>query len=431
LSDLRLVGGTVVTLDEQQTLLAPGEVGLSGARIDYVGPVRHGADVSGEVLDTRGQAVLPGLVNAHTHVAMTLMRSYADDMPLHTWLEKRIWPIERHLTPEDVYWGTLLGAVEMIRGGVTTFHDMYWYAPEATRAGLEAGMRVCPSGVLIGIMPDSDAMLERATEFIDECLGRDEERLHVRYGPHAPYTVPDAYWAKIIERAAARNIPIHTHLAETEKEVADSLAQHGERVIEHMNRIGLFDVHCAAAHCVHLSRSEIELLAAKRVGVLASHTSNLKLGCGIAPIPDLLAAGAVVGLGTDGTASNNNLDVFGEIRLAALVHKGVRRDPTVISAQQALGMATVGGAEAVGISQLGRLVPGWRGDVICVDLTAAHLCPGHNVYSDLVYAAACQDVRHTIIGGRLVMKDRCVLTVDEAEVLTAARRCATALVARA
>lgn len=430
LSRLRLVGGTVVTLDEERTLLDPGEVGLDGGRIDYVGPVRA-PETAGDVLDVSGQAVLPGLVNAHTHVAMTLMRSYADDMPLQPWLEDRIWPLERHLTPDDVYWGTLLGAVEMLRGGVTTFCDMYWHAPRAVDAGLEAGMRVCPSGVLIGLLPDADAMLARASDFVDACLARAHPRLHIRYGPHAPYTVPDAYLAKVVAAAAERGVPIHIHLAETAKEVADSQAQHGESPVAHMARVGLFDVPCTAAHCVHLSPADIATLAERRVGVAACLTSNLKLGSGVPLVPELRAAGAIVGLGTDGTASNNNLDVFEEILLTALLYKGLRHDPTLITAYEALEMATWGGAQAVGLDRLGRLKPGWRADVICVDLSGPHLCPGHNVVSDVVYAARSHDVTTVVVEGELAVRDRQLTDIDEAEVVTRARQVALDLVARA
>ena len=429
MSDLRILGGTVLCFDEDRTLWPDGEVGISGGRIDYVGPRRDTAD--GDVLDARGQAVMPGLVNAHTHVAMTLMRSYADDMSLHAWLEQRIWPIERHLLPSDVYWGTLLGCVEMIRAGVTTFNDMYWHAREATQAGLDSGLRTCPAGVLIGIVPDKQAMLERAIEFADECIARAHPRLHVRFGPHAPYTVPDDYMAQIIEAAGSRGVPIHIHLAETEKEVNDCLSQHGERVMEHMQRIGLFDVPVNAAHCVHLSPAEIDILAERGVGVVTNHSSNLKLGAGIALIPELLAAGAVIGLGTDGTASNNNLDVLEEVRLVALLHKGMRRDATVISAYDALEMATAGGAQAMGLTDVGRLKPGYRADVICVDLTAPHLCPGHNVISDLAYAAQSGDVTTTIVEGEVLMRDRQVVSVDQAEVVAKAREAAMALVGRA
>ncbi|MBI2301519.1 MAG: amidohydrolase, partial [Armatimonadetes bacterium] len=366
MADLRIVGGTVLTMDPDQRVLQGAEVGVAGGRIEYLGPQRD--MVPGEVVDASGCVVMPGLVNAHTHAAMTLMRSYADDMPLQAWLETRIWPLEAHLTADDVYWGTQLGAVEMLRAGVTCFQDMYWHAEAATRGGLEAGMRVCPSGVLIGVHPSAEGMFGEAVEFVDRCLAEDHPRCHIRFGPHAPYTVPDAYLERVIAAAAERDVPVHIHLSETLHEVEGSLAQHGERPVVHMQRVGLFDVACCAAHCVHLDADEVGILAERRVGVLASHTSNLKLGAGVMPLPDLHAAGAVIGLGTDGPASNNNLDVLEEARLAALIHKGVRHDPTTITAAEALAMATWGGAEAVGIPQLGRLIEGWRADLICLDL---------------------------------------------------------------
>lgn len=427
MSTLRIVGGTVLCMDEARTIHSPGEVGIDGAAISYVGPVRNGAP--GTVLDATGRAVLPGLINAHTHAAMTLMRSWADDMPLKAWLEDRIWPLEAHLTAEDVYWGTALGAVEMLRAGVTCFQDMYWHAAAAARAGLDAGMRVCPSGVLIGIHPDAERMLAEAIEFVDECLAEKHPRCHIRFGPHAPYTVPDEYLERVLAAAAERDVPVHIHLSETAHEVAESVAHHGEPPVAHMARVGLFDVTCCAAHCVHLEPEEIDLLAERRVGVLASHTSNLKLGCGVMPLPDLRRAGAVVGLGTDGTASNNNLDVLEEARLAALIHKGVRRDPTVVTAYEALEMATRGGAAALGIDRLGTLREGYRADLICVDLRAPHLCPGIDVISDLVYAAQASDVRTVIVDGEVVMRERQLVMVDEAEVMARAREATRHLLA--
>ncbi|MCC7493876.1 MAG: amidohydrolase [Fimbriimonadaceae bacterium] len=426
MSDLRLVGGTVVCLDAARRILLNGEVGCSAGRIDYVGPARP--EAAGSIVDCRGKALLPGLVNAHTHAAMTLLRSYADDMPLQPWLETRIWPVEAHLRPEDVYWGTQLAALEMVRAGVTCFHDMYWHAPEASRAGLEAGLRVAPSGVLIGLLPTSDAMLSEAIDFVDACLAAPHPRRHVRFGPHAPYTVPDAYLEKVIAAAAERHVPVHIHLAETAKEIHDSIAAHGEPTVRHMHRVGLFEVTTCAAHCVHLEPDELELLAAKQVGVLASHTSNLKLGCGIIALPDLLAAGAVVGLGTDGTASNNNLDILEEARLAALLHKGVRRDATLVTAWEALELATWRGAQAIGLPDLGRLTVGYRADLIAVDLSAPHLCPGTNVVSDLVYAAQASDVTDMYVGGAPVMRDRQILTLDQPAVLAKAREAAQRLI---
>lgn len=425
----RIVGGTVLTLDHEQRILADGEVAVRNGVIDYVGPRRDAAD--GTLIDAAGQAVLPGLINAHTHVAMTLMRSYADDMPLRPWLEQKIWPFEAHLVAEDVYWGTQLGAIEMLRAGVTCYHDMYWHAPEALRGGLDAGMRVAPSGVLIGILPNAEEMLTEAIEFVDSCLAERHPRCHIRFGPHAPYTVPDPYLERVIAAAAERGVPVHIHLSETTVEIADSLAQHGETPIRHMQRLGLFEVPCCAAHCIHVDAEEIALLAERGVGVLTSHTSNLKLGCGIVPLPDLLAAGCKLGVGTDGTASNNNLDVLEEVRLAALLHKGVRHDAEAVPALTALEMACWRGAEAVGIDRLGRLEVGWRADIIGLDLTGPHLCPGTNLVSDLVYAAQSADVRWAMVDGELALQDGRCLLVDEEEVKARARESARRLIAAA
>ena len=427
-SAVRIVGGTVVSLDADRRIIEGGEVAFTAGRVDYVGPVRDGEQ--GEVIDATGKAVMPGMVNAHTHVAMTLMRSYADDMPLQPWLETKIWPLEAHLRPEDVYHGTMLGALEMIRGGVTCFHDMYWHADQAARAGLDSGLRTCPSGVLIGVIPQADQMLEEAIAFVDQCLANPHPRLHVRFGPHAPYTVPDPYLEEIIAAAAERGVAIHIHLSETEHEVQTSIEQHGERPVDHMKTVGLFSVPVCAAHCVHVEPHEIETLIDSQVGILASHTSNLKLGCGIVPLPDFLAGGATVGLGTDGTASNNNLDMFEELRLAALLHKGVRKDATVVNAFEALEMATWRGAEAVGLTDVGRLAEGYRADLICVDMTGPHVCPGLSAIADLAYAAQAADVSDVFVEGTALMRDRQLVALDEAAIMAQARESASYLMSK-
>jgi len=428
-SQVRIVGGTLVTLDAQRRVIADGEVGLGDGRIDYVGARRSAAE-PGDVIDVAGKAIMPGLVNAHTHAAMTLMRSYADDMPLQPWLEQKIWPLEAHLRPSDVYHGTMLGALEMIRGGVTCFHDMYWHADRAAAAGLDAGLRTCPSGVLIGVVPHADQLLAEAIDFVDHCLANPHPRCHVRFGPHAPYTVPDPYLEQVIEAAAARGVAVHIHLSETEHEIQASLERHGERPVEHMAQLGLFEVPTCAAHCVYVEPFEIDLLVEGRVGVLASHTSNLKLGCGIVPLPDLLAAGAVIGLGTDGVASNNNLDMFEELRLAALLHKGVRRDATVITAFEALEMATWRGAEAIGLTDVGRLTVGYRADLIGVDLSGPHLCPGLSAVADLAYAAQAGDVTDVWVEGQPLMLDKALLHLDEAAIMAHARESAEYLMSQ-
>jgi 5-methylthioadenosine/S-adenosylhomocysteine deaminase len=382
-----------------------------------------------EVLDASGCVALPGLVNAHTHCAMTLLRGYADDMDLRPWLEQMIWPIEMKLTPEDVYWGVMLGAVEMLRGGVTCFNDMYHYFEAGTRAAIDAGIRACPSGVLLGFLDTAEDDLRKALEFTAALTGEGPSRITPMLGPHAPYTCPDRLLRKVAEGAAEQGIAVHIHLSETELEVQESIAAHGCSPVKHLDDLGLFAGPLNAAHCVWLSEEDIELLAARRVGVVHCPGSNLKLASGIAPLPKLLERGAVVGLGTDGAASNNNLDLLEEARLAALIHKAAARDPKVIDAHQALELATRGSAAALGLlDRVGTLEPGKRADLAIFDLSDAHLVPNHHTVSDLVYSARAGDVRHTIVDGAIVMRDREFVSLDEEKILAEARTRAHRLV---
>ncbi|MBM3501223.1 MAG: amidohydrolase [Armatimonadetes bacterium] len=405
----------------------PVEDGLIAARdgrIVYAGPAggHHGEAQPDETLEARGCVALPGLVNAHTHCAMTLLRGFADDMQLKPWLEEMIWPTEARLTAEDVYWGAMLGSVEMLRAGVTCFSDMYHFAEAGTRAAVEAGIRVCPSGVLLGFLDTADEMLERALEFTARLAAEGHPRVHPMLGPHAPYTCPDRLLRRVADGAAAQGIPIHIHLAETRQEVDESLAAHGETPVAHLERIGLLETPVNAAHCVWLTDRDIEILAERHVGVVHCPGSNMKLASGVCPVPKLLGRGVVVGLGTDGAASNNNLDLLEEARLAALVHKLHDLDPTVVDAGRALALATRGAAEALGLGDVvGTLEPGKRADIAVIDLTAPHLAPGHHLVSDLIYSARASDVVHTVVEGAVVVRNREVVGLDEGEVLRQAR----------
>ncbi|HIE50181.1 MAG TPA: amidohydrolase [Armatimonadetes bacterium] len=434
MSIINIRGGLVITQNDQREIIEPGEIVVQDDCLVYVGPVRSEGErePADKVIEAPGHAVLPGFVNAHTHGAMTLMRGYADDMPLMPWLEQKIWPLEQHLTPEDVYWGTLLGAIEMLKAGVTTFNDMYWHAEQATQAALDSGIRACPSGVLIGFVPDPEGMLKQAKEFVARWQAEGRGRVHPMFGPHAPYTCPEALLKKITAAAVEYNVPLHIHLAETKKEVEDSLREHGQRPVEHLWALGVLEASVVAAHCVQVSEREIELLAETGTTVAHNPTSNLKLGSGFAPLPELITAGVTVGLGTDGAASNNNLDLLEEMRLTALLSKGRRLDPTLIPAQQALDLATRGGAAALFLDdQIGQLKPGLKADLILIDLRRPHLCPGHNVVSDLVYSAQAADVRTVLVNGVVVMENRELTLVDEKEVLRTVKERALALLERA
>ncbi|MBM3474913.1 MAG: amidohydrolase [Armatimonadetes bacterium] len=424
MATLEIRGATLLTMAEDAEPTPDGLIAVDDGLITYAGAsagyVRRSEP--DEILEAGGCVALPGLVNAHTHCAMTLLRGFADDMDLKPWLEEMVWPTEMKLTEEDVYWGVMLGSVEMLRAGVTCFNDMYHHAEAGTRAAIDAGIRACPSGVLLGFLPTAEAMLARALEFTAGLAKQAHPRIHPMLGPHAPYTCPDHLLRRVVEGAAAQGIAIHIHVAETKHEVDESIAEHGCTPVERLDRLGLFEVPVNAAHCVWLSDQDIELLAERRVGVVHCPGSNMKLASGVCPVPKLLARGVIVGLGTDGAASNNNLDLLEEARLAALVHKLHDLDPKVLNAPQALALATRGSAQALGLGgMIGTLEVGKRADVAIVDLSAPHLAPGHHVVSDLVYAARASDVVHTVVDGVVVMRDRKMTHVDEEEIIREVR----------
>ncbi len=410
----------VVTMDDRGTVLPRADLLIRDTKIAGIWPASGmpSGTSAEDVVEADGMVAIPGLVNAHTHCAMTLLRGYADDMPLMPWLKERIWPLEMKLTADDVYWGSMLGIAEMIRGGVTCFNDMYHFFEEAARATIDSGIRANVSGVLLAFLPDAERKLEDAIAFAREWHGKGNGRLVTMLGPHAPYTCPNYLLERVVEAANEHSIGIHIHVAETRGEVRDSVKEYGQTPVERLDEIGLLDVKTVvAAHCVHVSDSEVATLAEKRVGVSHCPGSNMKLASGVAPVPKLLDAGAVVGLGTDGPASNNNLDMLEEARLAALLHKVEAEDPTLVTARQALAMATRGSAEALGLGdRIGQLKVGMKADVVLVDFRQAHLFPPHDTISHLVYAARAGDVRTVFINGKPALMDRKLMALDEEEI---------------
>lgn len=398
--------------------------------ITYVGPSAGLPEPAPdtEVLKAHGMLLMPGLVNAHTHLAMTLFRGYADDMPLQPWLQEKIWPIEMKLTADDVYWGSLLGIVEMLRAGVTTFNDMYHFFEAGAQAAIDGGIRALPSAVLLGFAGDPFENLDRAVEFALRYAGAGDGRITPVLGPHAPYTCPDDLLRAVTEAALANGLRIHIHLSETRQEVNDSLKAHGLTPVSHLHALGVLDADVTAAHCVHLTAEDRALLTERQVGIVHCPGSNMKLASGFQPLPQLLQQGAVVGLGTDGAASNNNLDLLEEARLAALVHKGYCGDPTVVTAAEALRLATSGGARALGLGQqIGTLEVGKRADCILVDLGGAHAQPLFDAHSQLVYAARATDVRSTIVDGEVLLHHGELTRLDECEIIARANACARRL----
>ncbi|HAP32606.1 MAG TPA: N-ethylammeline chlorohydrolase [Firmicutes bacterium] len=403
---------------DNEILVEDGIIVYIGRRRDYVvGEIDR-------IIDGKNQLVMPGLINTHTHAAMALFRSFADDMPLMEWLEKKIWPAEERLKKEDIYWGTMLAISEMIRGGTTCFADMYFHMDDVARACLESGIRASLAQGLIGIDSEKGtAGLKQSKSLISSWHRAGEGRLTIMLGPHAPYTCPPRYLQDVMSIAADLKVPLHIHLAETRDEVRECLEKWGKRPVELMDSIGLFAHRVLAAHCVHLSEREIKILAEKQVFIAHNPGSNLKLGSGIAPLMNLLAAGAHVSLGTDGAASNNNLDMLEELRLAALLAKGFHEDPTVIPARKALQLATTNGAQALFLEAgLGTLTEEAPADLIMLDLLKPHLNPHHDLCAHLVYAASAADVELVMVKGKLLMEKRELLTIDEEMVLYEANR---------
>jgi 5-methylthioadenosine/S-adenosylhomocysteine deaminase len=404
----------IIPVEPAGAVLEDHCVALRGGLIEAVLP-RAAAEArfsSHEKVDLGEHALIPGLVNAHTHAAMSLMRGLADDLPLMRWLEEHIWPAEmKHVSPQFVKDGTLLACAEMLRGGITCFNDMYFFPAAALEAALEAEMRVS-LGMIVFDFPsaygsDPDDYLAKGLALRDQW--REHPMLSFCLAPHAPYTVSDATFRKIAKIAGEVEVPVHIHLHETSEEIERSLAEHGVRPLERLQRLGLLGPGLIAVHAVHLTDDEIALLARNGASIAHCPSSNLKLASGFAPVAKVAAAGITLSLGTDGAASNNRLDMFEEMRLAALLAKAVARDAEALPAHAALRAATLGGAAALGLeSKIGSIVPGKAADLTAVRLAGpdagAGLMPCYDPVSHLVYAAGRHDVTDVWIAGKQLLR---------------------------
>jgi 5-methylthioadenosine/S-adenosylhomocysteine deaminase len=354
-------------------------------------------------VDLSSHILIPGLVNAHTHAAMSLMRGLADDLPLMRWLEEHIWPAEaQHVSPQFVRDGTSLACAEMLLGGITTFNDMYFFPEASLDAALAAGMRSAHGMIVIELpsayASDADDYLRKGLELRDRRNG--EPLASFCFAPHAPYTVSDSSLKKISTLAAELDVPVHMHLHETREEIERSIAEHGVRPLERLAQLGLLGPNLIAVHCVQLEAQEIEALARHGASVVHCPSSNLKLASGFAPIEELRKKGVNIALGTDGAASNNRLDLFQEMRTAALLAKAVAGDAQALPARAALRAATLGGAQALGLARrIGSIAPGKAADLAAVELRAPGLVPSYDPVSHLVYAAGRENVSHVWVGG--------------------------------
>ena len=421
-TDLLIHADWVIPVDRPGAL-AQHSIAIDGGRISAIlthDEAQHQVTAR-ETVTLPGHALMPGLINAHTHSPMTLFRGLADDLPLMTWLNEHIWPAEaRWVHEEFVADGSRLAIAEMIRSGTTCFNDMYFYADVTGRVAAQAGMRASIGLILIDFpsawASDADAYLDRAIAVHDQFRG--DPLVRTAFAPHAPYSVSDAPLRRVVTLANELELPVHMHVHETAAEVSGSVGQYGHRPIERLHRLNLINPTLMAVHMTQLGDEEIDLFADSGAHVVHCPQSNLKLASGHCPVTRLLEAGINVALGTDGAASNNDLDMLAEMQSAALLAKGNTGDACALPAQQALYMATLAGARALGIDDLtGSLAVGKAADIVAIDLAQPETQPVFNPVSQLVYAAGREQVRHVWINGRQVLKNRALTTIDLAQTL--------------
>lgn len=429
-ADLLLHNALILTLEPGAAPLPGGYLAVTGRRVAAVGAATDARDLppARQSLDLHGALVLPGLVNTHCHAPMVWFRGLADDLPLKTWLTDFIFPAEAAwLDPDKAYWGTLVAAAEMIRGGITTVADGYFFETEVRRALAASGLRAVAAQGVVDFpapgVPDPRNNLKVAADYLDSGTGFVEHGIISAIFCHSPYTCGAETLRQAKDLTRARQVPWFIHLAETRGEVEDSRQKNGLTPVAYLDRLRVLDELTVAVHAVWLDPEDQEILARRGVNVSHCPESNLKLASGVAPIPELLNRGITVGLGTDGAASNNNLDLWGEMSLAARLHKVWRRDPTLLPAAEVVALATREGAQALGLGgRIGTLSPGKEADLIVLDLNRPHLTPLYDPFSHLAYAARAADVRHVMAQGRWLLFDRQFTTLNWSEIAARLRR---------
>lgn len=418
-ADLLIVGGTVVTMDKDRRLIEDGAIAVKNGEIILVGKravVTKNLRAK-QTIDASGKVIIPGLINTHTHVPMTLFRGIGDDLDLQDWLQKFIFPAEaKNVDEQFVRAGTRLGVAEMIRGGTTAYCDMYYFEDAIADETFKAGMRGVLGETIIDFPVADNKTNEEAMRYAENFVKKWQKNPLIipAFAPHAPYTVSTEHLNAIRKLADKLNAPTVIHVAETQTEVDDITKRYGARPVEYLDRINFFNNRTIAAHTVHINENEIDILKAKDVGSAHCPQSNMKLASGVAPVPSMLAKNLRVGLGTDGAASNNDLNLWEEMDTAAKLHKVFSKDPKVLNAEQAFAMATIGGARALHLENLiGSLETGKRADIAIVDFDSLNQTPFYNIYSHLVYATKASDVGTVIVDGKILMRDRRLLTLDE------------------
>ena len=395
---------------------------------DLIAEISENIDESNvdKIIDAEGKILLPGLINTHTHLSMTLFRGLADDLSLDSWLNDHIWPMEANLNGDYCYIGALLGAVELIKSGTTTFSDMYFYMEDVARAVDDAGIRAVLSYGMIdfGDAEKREAEIKENLELYKNCNAMADGRIKVFFGPHSPYTASEELLIKVRELADEYNMGIHIHVSETQKEIDDVSAEKGLRPFEYLDKIGFLGPDVVAAHCVWLSDDEIEIIKKHNVKVSHNPCSNMKLASGVAPISKLIENDVCVSIGTDGASSNNNLDLIEELKTASLLQKVSTLDPKVLSSDESIEMATIKGAEALGLdSEIGSVEVGKKADLILIDTNCANMVPdSSSLSSNVIYSANGSNVDTTICNGKILMENKKLTILDEDEIYAKARK---------
>jgi len=432
-ADILIRDCTILPMNGRE-IIERGFIAIKGDRISHIGRASGAQKIKAEkVMEGRGRVAIPGLVNCHTHVAMTLFRGIGEDQDLNKWLNKTIWPLEAKLKPGDVYDGALLGCLEMIKSGTTCFADMYFIEDMVAKAVEKAGLRaVLAPGILEAGSPErGEKLLKEGIEVVRKHHGSANGRISIRFGPHATYTCSPSLLKKVREAASSLNVGIHMHLAESREMVELVKERYGLTEVELLESIGFLKPDVLAAHCIYLSEEERQIMAKHDVKVAYNPVANMKIAQGILKIKDLMDLGVTVGIGTDGPASNNTLDMFKDMKFAALLQKVCYMDPTIMPVKQALKMATVDGAKALGLENtVGSLENGKKADLILINFEKPHLTPRHDPYANIVYSACGSDVETVIVDGTILMEGREVKNLDEGEVMQKASRTALDLLTR-
>jgi 5-methylthioadenosine/S-adenosylhomocysteine deaminase len=427
---IRIRNGYIISADANDACYE-GCVLVDGDTILYAGPEALAPSFAADRdIDAKGGIVAPGFVNTHSHIPMTLLRGFADDMPLMRWLQEKIWPAEEHLDDEAVYWGTMLGIAEMVAGGTTCFSDMYNFTEVIARAANEAGIRALIATAVMDIDGGGDRRMKAADALVDAV--KDYPLVQAAIGPHAEYTVSPEMFKKVRDFALQKGARIHVHISETQGEHADSIKRHGKTPVALLESLGVLEAPVMAAHCVWVSDEDIEIMARHGVGVMSCPGSNLKLGSGVARVSRMLQQGVTVSCATDGASSNNNLSMMEEMTLMAFLQKGIERDPELIPAKTAVRTATINGAKVLGMDHLiGSIEAGKQADIIILDTSGPRYCPKTNLLNHFVYSGSDADVVLTMVAGKVLYENGNITFADMDEIKANAQRCARRMIGSA